>query len=92
MITVNLFSEKNGEINKLLSNFYNTDIGLENSLKWQKKYDNPIEIADIVGTYIDNIDDYFLNMWISLDKGIYIHVTEINANDIIKYLYERFPY
>lgn len=92
MITVNLFSEKNGEINKFLSNFYNTDIGLENSLKWQKKYDNPIEIADIVGTYIDNIDDYFLNMWISLDKGIYIHVTEINANDIIKYLYERFPY
>ena len=92
MITVNLFSEKNGEINKFLSNFYNTDIGLENSLKWQKKYDNPIEIADIVGTYIDNIDDYFLNMWISLDKGIYIHVTESNANDIIKYLYERFPY
>ena len=92
MITVNLFSEKNGEINKFLSNFYNTDIGLKKSLKWQKKYDNPIEIADIVGTYIDNIDDYFLNMWISLDKGVYIHVTEINANDIIKYLYERFPY
>ncbi len=92
MITVNLFSEKKGEINKFLSNFYNTDIGLRDNLKWQKKYDNPIEIADIVGTYIDNIDDYFLNMWISLDKGIYIHVTEINANDIIKYLYERFPY
>ena len=86
MITVNLFSEKKGEINKFLSNFYNTDIGLRDNLKWQKKYDNPIEIADIVGTYIDNIDDYFLNMWISLDKGIYIHVTEINANDIIKYL------
>lgn len=92
MITVNLFSEKKGEINKFLSNFYNTDIGLRDNLKWQKKYDNPIEIADIVGTYIDNIDDYFLNMWISLDKGVYIHVTEINANDIIKYLYERFPY
>lgn len=92
MITVNLFSEKKGEINKFLSNFYNTDIGLRDNLKWQKKYDNPIEIADIVGTYIDNIDNYFLNMWISLDKGIYIHVTEINANDIIKYLYERFPY
>ena len=92
MITVNLFSEKKGEINKFLSNFYNTDIGLRDNLKWQKKYDNPIEIADIVGTYIDNIDDYFLNMWISLDKGIYIHVTEINANDIIKYLYGRFPY
>lgn len=92
MITVNLFSEKKGEINKFLSNFYNTDIGLNNNLNWQKKYDNPIEIADIVGTYIDNIDNYFLNMWISLDRGVYIHVTESNANDIIKYLYERFPY
>ena len=92
MITVNLFSEKYGEINKFLSNFYNSDLGLKGNLNWEKKYENPIEIAEIIGTYIDNCDNYFLNMWISLDKGIYIHVTEHNANDIIKYLYERFPY
>ena len=92
MITLNLFSEKLCEINKFLSHFYNTDFGLNPDFNWEKKYANPVEMADIIGTFVDNIDYYIINMWISLDKGIYIHVTEINANDIIKYLYERFPY
>jgi len=28
----------------------------------------------------------------SLDKGIYINVTEENADNLIRYLYERYPY
>lgn len=92
MITVNLFSEKPGEVNKFLSHFYNTNLELNYALSWNKNYENPIEMAEIIGTYIDNVDKYTLNMWISLDKGIYLHVNEYNADDIIKYLYERFPY
>ena len=92
MITVNLFSEKPGEVNKFLSHFYNTNLELNTALKWNKQYANPVEMAEIIGTYIDNIDNYSLNMWISLDKDIYLLVTEHNADDIIKYLYERFPY
>ena len=92
MITVNLFSEKPGEVNKFLSHFYNTNLELNSALSWNKNYENPIEMAEIIGVYIDNVDNYTLNMWISLDKGIYLHVNEYNADDIIKYLYERFPY
>ena len=93
MVTVvNLYSEKKGEINKFLSKYYNTDAGLEDSLKWEKDYNNPIEMAEIIGTFIDNKDMYNVNMWISLDKNIFINVTEHNVNEIIKYLYERFPY
>lgn len=92
MITVNLFSEKPGEVNKFLSHFYNTNLELNSALSWNKNYENPIEMAEIIGIYIDNVDNYTLNMWISLDKGIYLHVNEYNADDIIKYLYERFPY
>ncbi len=92
MVTLNLFSEDIAEINKFLSSFYNTEINLKNTIKWEKKYSNPIELAEMIGVYIDNFDNYFLNMWISLDKGVYIHVGEDNANDIIKYLFERFPY
>ena len=92
MITVNIFSKIPGEGNKFLSDFYNTNLSLDTALSWNKNYANPIEITEIIGTFIDNIDDYSLNMWISLDKGIYLHVTEHNADDIIKYLYERFPY
>lgn len=89
---VNLYSDKHGEISKFLQDFYDTNIVLENDLKWEKKYDNPIEIADIIGTFIDNNDKYKINMWISIDEGTFINVTNDNADSIIKYLYERFPY
>ena len=89
---VNLYSDKKGEISKFLSDFYNKKISLENDLKWENKYDNSIEIADIVGTFIDNNDKYKINMWISLDEGTFINVTDDNADNIIRYLYERFPY
>ena len=92
LVKINLYSEKVGELNKFLSHFYNTDLGLENSLKWEKEYANPIELAEIIGTFIDNSDEYTLNMWISLDKNVFVHITPENADDIIKYLYERFPY
>lgn len=90
--TVNLYSDKKGEINKFLSQFYNTNLNIEDSLKWEKDFNNPIEMVEIIGTFIDNKEDYQINMWISLDKNIFINVTEHNVDEIIKYLYERFPY
>lgn len=89
---VNLYSDKKGEISNFLSSFYNNEIHIENDLKWERKFDNSIEIADIIGTFIDNNDKYKINMWISLDEGTFINVTDYNVNYIIKYLYERFPY
>ena len=59
-------------------------------LLWQKNYENPIEIADIISALLEN--DYDINMWISLDKDVFINVTEHNADDIIRYLFERYPY
>lgn len=93
MITkINLYSNKRGEINRFLTKFYNTSLDIENSLKWEKEYKNPIELAEIIGTLIDNYDDYSINIWVSLDKDIFINVTTQNADEFIKYLYERFPY
>lgn len=90
--TVRLYSTKEGELNQFLSRFYNTNLQIEQDLKWEKEYVNPIELAEIIGTFADNSDSYKLNMWISLDRDIFIHITEENADNIIKYLYERFPY
>ena len=89
---VNLYSDKKGEISNFLKKFYNKNINLDNDLKWEQKYENSIEIADIIGAYIDNIEDFKINMWVSLDSDMFINVTPNNANEIIKYLYERFPY
>ena len=91
-VSVNLYSSKKGEINKFLSSFYNTNFNIANDLSWEKKYANPIELAEIIGTFIDNCEDYFLSMWICLDKDVFVHVTKENADDIIRHLYERFPY
>lgn len=89
---VNLYSDKKGEISRFLYDFYDKNISLKNDLKWEKVYENPIEIADILGTYIDNKDLYKINMWISLDENAFINVTEDNADKLIRYLYERYPY
>ena len=91
-VTVNLYSNEKGELNKFLSKLYNTNFDIFEELKWEKKYKNPVELAEIIGVFIDNSDDYLISMWICIDKDIYIHVTSLNADEIIKYLYERYPY
>ena len=89
---VRLQSKQKGELNRFLSEFYDTNLEIENETKWVKQYKNPVEITDLIGVYIDNINKYNLKMWIILDKDIYIKISEQNANMIIKYLFERYPY
>lgn len=89
---INLYSNKKGELNKFLSRFYDTNLDIENNLKWEKESANPVELAEIIGAFVDNFDDYFLTMWLCIDKNIFVNVTTENADDIIRYLYERFPY
>ena len=91
-VTVHLYSQKQGELNTFLSKFYNTHLEIYEDLNWEKQYTNPIELAEIVGVFLDNMDDYLIHMWICLDKNVYININEQNGNEIIKYLYERFPY
>ena len=91
---VKLYSIIPNEIEKFLKHFFknNTLTLKENSKQWQKKYSNPIEMADIIGAYTENIEDYNLTMWVSLDSGVFIKVTQDNSDELIRYLYERFPY
>ncbi len=92
-VKVKLHTQKKGEINRFLSKFYNTNLSIYENLEWEKEYKNPIEISDIIGTYVDNYNDFInINMWICLDKNIFINITDLNANKIIKYLFERYPY
>lgn len=88
---VSLYSMDNTQIEKFLDCFFENKIHLDNKLEWKQNYDNPIEIASIIGVFIDNNDKFNINMWISLDEGIFINVTEENADKIIRYLYERYP-
>lgn len=89
---VKLQSHKIGELNQFLSEYYDTNLDIENKLRWQKKYENPVELTDLIAAFIDNEEHYDIKMWISLDKDIFIKISEHNANEIIKYLFERYPY
>lgn len=88
---VSLYSENKKEISKFLKSFNNTKIN-NDTLEWKKEFENPIEIADIIGVFIDNNENFKINMWVSLDTGFFLNVTEHNADQIIRYLYERYPY
>ncbi len=92
MASVNLYSTKSGDIKNFLETFFEVPITLRDSLSWTKKYNNPIEIVDIIGSFIDNNYKYNIGMWISLDTGILINITDYNADLIIRYMFERFPY
>lgn len=91
-VNVKLRSKNKGEINNFLSKYYNTNMEIENLVVWKKSYDNPVEITELIGTYIDNLDNFSIKMWINLDKNIFIQISESNANEIIKYIFERYPY
>ena len=93
MCSVNLYSTKSGEIFRFLQDFFaNLDFDITDDLKWKKRYNNPIELTDMIGVFIDNNDKYALSMWICLDENVYINITPTNSDSIIRYLFERYPY
>ncbi len=93
---IKLFSNKEGEIERFLKQFYSnlddTSINYHNLLEWEQSFENPIEMADMIGVFIDNIEDFKINMWVCFDEDILINVTEHNVDDLIRYMYERYPY
>lgn len=100
---VKLYSNKSGEIYRFLNSFIDNkkdtqskNIVFSNmyhdSLESEVVYHNPVDIADIIGVFIDNSYKYKISIWISLDKDFFLKITDNNANSVIKYLYERYPY
>lgn len=92
---IKLFSNNEGEIYRFLNLYFNKEnfkLADSSILEWKKEFENPVEMTEIIGVFIDNFEDFKINLWICLDKDILVNVTKNNANDIIKYLFERFPY
>ncbi len=90
--SVDLFSMKKGEILKFLKKYYDENYKIKEDLHWKKIFENPIEMVDLIGSFIDNNEKFEITMWICLDEDVLINVNSTNANNIIKYLFERYPY
>lgn len=89
--TVNIFSDNLNNLKEFLNKFYNMNFEIKN-LKYEETYENPIDMTELISTIIDNNDKYSFGIWISIDKDIFINVTELNLDKIIRYLFERYPY
>lgn len=87
-----LFSSKSNEINNFLNKFYSNKSSHSESTSWQKEFLNPVEITEFIAAFADNSNSLDLSMWISLDKDVFIKISPSNSNNIIKYLFERYPY
>lgn len=88
-----LYSDKAGEIKNFLQHLYsNSNVKLQDDLFWKKEFENPLEMVDIISVLIDNQENFKINIWICLDKDILINVNKNNADEIIRYLFERYPF
>lgn len=86
--TLNLYCKDQNELSTFLERFYNKKF--EKSIE-NITFDNPIEMVDLISAIIDNNDKYSISAWVNLDEDIFIKISNSNLNDIIKYLYERYP-
>jgi hypothetical protein len=86
--TLNLYCKDQNELSSFLERFYNKKF--EKSIE-NITFDNPIEMVDLISAIIDNNDKYNISAWINLDEDIFIKISNSNLDDIIKYLYERYP-
>ncbi len=86
---ISLYCQDESLLSSFLNKYYNKNISntMENI-----SFDNPIELVDLISIIVDNNDKYPISAWINLDEDIYIKITNSNVNEIIKYLYERYPY
>ena len=48
-------------------------------------------MIELVSCFMDNKDKFKINLWISFDEGVFVNVTDNNLENIIKYIYARFP-
>lgn len=87
-----LLSSKSHDISEFLYKFYDKEIDIDNSMSWTSDFLNPVDLAEIIAAFVDNISNFDIIMWISLDQNLFIRISPNNADIIIKYLFERYPY
>ncbi len=84
-ITVNLWSDKAGEIKRFLEKYYEKDIKMDDDVEQLiYVYEKPLEAVDLISVVMDNKDKYRLSLCIQVDSHDIHPVTAENHNDIIK--------
>ena len=92
MYSANLFTKNSKNLNDFLNKFYEKEIKLNENLKFEAEFENPVDMIELISTLIDNNEKFNIGIWISIDPDLYINITEQNLDKVIKYIFERYPY
>ncbi len=91
MLTVNMWSRKQGEIKRFLQCYYGKQVGMDTAVKeWECVFSKPTEAVDMISALMDNSDKYQISMCIQVNGGQLHHITMENHNDIIKGIFQLF--
>ncbi len=92
-VTVNLYSNKSGEIKGFLQKYYEKEINMDEDVgQWIYVYREALKAIDMISTVIDNSHKHQIGLFIQVDRGDIHTITNENCNDIIKallYLYYK---
>ena len=80
------------EIDNFLNRFYSSSSFINNNSYIKLSFLNPLELSELIAAFSDNNTLFDIDMWISLDKDVFIKISPLNADIIIKYIFERYPY
>ena len=79
-------------IDNFLNRFYSSSSFINNNSYIKLSFLNPLELSELIAAFSDNNTLFDIDMWISLDKDVFIKISPLNADIIIKYIFERYPY
>ncbi len=90
-ITINLWSEKNGELKRFLDCYYEREGVIDNDVeRWIYVCRKPLDAVDIISALIDNNDRYQIGMGIQVNEECLHPVTAENHNDVIRGMFQLF--
>lgn len=90
-ITVNLWSNKSGEIKRFLESYYEKNVVMDEDVgRWIYVYSRPVDAVDMISAVMDNNDKFQIGMYIQVNEE-YIHpITCENHNDVIRDIFHLF--
>ena len=83
-------ARKYGNIKYFYTNEETIGVGNARNLGIEKASGKYIMFVDVDDTIEKDLFNF--KIWLCLDKDVFINITSQNGNEVIKYLFERFPY
>ena len=75
MVSISLYSNKEKEIKDFLDKFFNSKIAIDKKLKYDIKFENPTQSAELIGAFIEDNGCYYSNVYYKENRPTYTQYT-----------------